>query len=84
MMFAKFSDFLTPCLHLDLFNAIKFTQPPLLDPLFNDPLPPLIWTSYLKAPKEGTRHVPRLHTRSRMFEEGRTDVTQRVKCVRDR
>ena len=52
MMSAKFSDFLTPspCLHLELISTIKFTQPPLLHPLFHDPPPPLMRISYLEAP----------------------------------
>ena len=43
MMSAKFSAFLTPsllCPHLDLIYAMKFTQPPLLCPLFHDHPPP--------------------------------------------
>ena len=50
MMSTKFSAFLTPplCLHLELLYTIKFTQPPLLPPIFHDPPP--MQTSYLKAP----------------------------------
>ena len=43
-----------PCLYLELIYAIKFTQPPLLHPLFHDTPPPTMWTSYLEAPKNTT------------------------------
>ena len=53
MMYAKFSDFLTPppFLHLDLIYTTIFMQPPLLHLLFHDPPPPLMQTSYLEAPR---------------------------------
>ena len=34
-----FIDPLTPCPHLNLIYTTKYTQPPLLCPLFEDPLP---------------------------------------------
>ena len=34
-----FFDLLSPCPQLDLIYTVKFTQPPLLRPLFQDPLP---------------------------------------------
>ena len=38
--FAIFDPLLSPpCPHLGLISTIKFTQPPLLRPLFHDPLP---------------------------------------------
>ena len=40
MTAATFVSFLTPCPHLELICRIKFTQPPLLRPLFHDPHPP--------------------------------------------
>ena len=55
-MYAKlfeFSDPLFPCLQADLTYATRFTHPPLLRPLFHDPLPPPMRTSYLEAPLEG-------------------------------
>ena len=51
MMSTKFSDFLnplTPCPHLELIYDMKFTQ---LRPLFHDPLPPPMRTSYLRCLK---------------------------------
>ena len=58
MMSAKFSDFLTPsphCPHLELICSIKFPQPPLLRPLFLDPLRcgHHIWKLPLAAAKAG-------------------------------
>ena len=44
-----FFDPLPPYLHLELFYTKKFTEPPLLRPLFHEPLP-LMRTSYLDAP----------------------------------
>ena len=49
---------LPPCLHLELIFTIKFTQPPLLCPLFHDPLTPQVRTSYIriwKLPLAGRR-----------------------------
>ena len=51
MTSAEFSDFLTPSppyLQVELICSIKFTQPPLLRPLFHDP--PSMRTSYLEPP----------------------------------
>ena len=45
-----FFDLLPLCPHLELIYMIKLSQPPLLRPLFHDPLPPLMRTSYLEAP----------------------------------
>ena len=51
MMSAKFLDSSDPpCPHLELICSIKFTQPPCLHPLFHDPLPPQMRTSFLEAP----------------------------------
>ena len=49
---AKFLSFLTlyPLVRIWIYT-IKFTQPPLLRPLFHDPFPPPIRTSYLEAPQ---------------------------------
>ena len=43
-------DPLPPCLHLELIYTIKFTQFPLLRPLFHGHPPPPMRTSYLDAP----------------------------------
>ena len=53
MMSIKFWNFWPPppCLRLELICSIKFMQPPLVCLLFYDPLPPLMWTSYLEPPK---------------------------------
>ena len=45
-----FGFFTPPCQHLELICSMKFTQPPLLRPLFHEPSPPLMRTSYLDAP----------------------------------
>ena len=58
MLSAKLSAFLTPSFphpHLELIYTVKFTEPPLLSPLFHDPLPPLMRTSYLEAPHRRIR-----------------------------
>ena len=53
-MSAKLFDFLTPYPLLSSFGsdifAMKSSQPPLLCPLFHDPLPSPMQTSYLEAP----------------------------------
>ena len=51
-----FFDPLSPCLNLELINIIKFTQSPFLCPLFHDPLPPPMRTSYLEAPNAIVTH----------------------------
>ena len=45
-----FGFFDPPCPHFELIYCIKFTQSPLLCPLFHEPPPPLMRTSYLDAP----------------------------------
>ena len=65
MMSPKILEFLSPppCAHLELIHAIKFTQSPLLCPLFHDPPPPsdvdIIF--YLEAPeaKESSERLRR-------------------------
>ena len=38
-----------PCPHLELIHTLKYAQPPLLWPLFQDPLLPPMRTSFLEA-----------------------------------
>ena len=53
MTSTKFWDFLTPSPLFAFYYTIRFTQPPLLRPLFHDPPPPPMRTSYLEAPSVG-------------------------------
>ena len=50
-MFGFFFNPLPPCTQLDLIYTIKFAEPPLLCPLFQDSLLLPMRTSYLEAPR---------------------------------
>ena len=60
MMSAIFLDLFTvspPGPHFQRICSVKFTQPPLTCPLFHNPSPPPMWTSYLDAPKVGNKSL---------------------------